>query len=79
MFYQAYFYIKACFEQFMLTIKFIFAYYQMCFCLLPNVNMIAVKFVFMDSDLWLCGYFIGNSRSNQPERLSHSFIGGVKH
>ena len=31
-------------------IKFIFAYYQMCFCLLLNVNMIAVKFVIVDSD-----------------------------
>ncbi len=27
----------------MLSIKCIFAYYQMCFCLLSNVNMIAVK------------------------------------
>ena len=33
-----------------LFIKFIFAYYQMCFCLLSNVNMIAVKFVIVDSD-----------------------------
>ena len=31
------------FERFMLSIKFIFAYYQMCFCLLSNVNMIANK------------------------------------
>ena len=50
MLYQAVFDVKACFEQFMLPIKFIFAYYQMCFCLLSNVNMIAVKFVFVDSD-----------------------------
>ena len=35
---------------FFLSIKFIFAYYQMCFCLLSNVNMIAVKFVIVDSD-----------------------------
>ena len=27
----------------MLSIKCIYAYYQMCFCLLLNVNMIAVK------------------------------------
>ena len=33
-----------------LSIKFIFAYYQMCFCLLSNVNMIVVKFVIVDSD-----------------------------
>ena len=28
----------------------IFAYYQIYLCLLSNVNMIAVKFVFVDSD-----------------------------
>lgn len=50
MFYQAVLDVKACFEQFMLPIKFIFASYQMCFCFLSNVNMIAVKFVFVDSD-----------------------------
>ena len=50
MLYQASFDVKACIEQSLLTIKFIFAYYQMCFCLLSNVNMIAVKFVFVDSD-----------------------------
>ena len=35
--------LKLCFGQSMLSIKCIFAYYQMCFCLLSNVNMIAVK------------------------------------
>ena len=35
---------KLCFEQSMLSIKCIFAYYQTYFCFLSNVNMIAVKY-----------------------------------
>ena len=35
--------LKLCFEQSMLSIKRIFAYYQTYLCLLSNVNMIAVK------------------------------------
>ena len=31
------------FYQSMLSIKYIFAYYQIYFCLLSNVNMIAIK------------------------------------
>ena len=34
---------KVSFEQSMLSIKFIFAYYQMCFCLQSNVYLFANK------------------------------------
>ena len=34
---------KLCFEQSMLSIKSIYAFWQTYFCLLPNVNMIANK------------------------------------
>ena len=36
--------LKLCFEQSMLSIKCIFAYYQTYFCFLSTVNMIAVKY-----------------------------------
>ena len=34
---------KLCFYQSMLSIKYIFAYFQIYFCFLSNVNMIAIK------------------------------------
>ena len=35
---------KLCFEQSMLSIKDSYAFYQTSFCLLSNVNMIAIKY-----------------------------------
>ena len=36
---------KLCFEQSMLSIKDIYAFYQTYFCLLSNVNMITTKYL----------------------------------
>ena len=36
---------KVCFERFMLSIKFIYAYWQTYFCFLPNVRLFTIKYI----------------------------------
>ena len=37
--------LKVCFERFVLSIKFIYAYWQTYFCFLSNVRLFTIKYI----------------------------------
>lgn len=37
--------VKVCFERFVLSIKFIYAYWQTYFCFLSNVRLFTIKYI----------------------------------